>query len=832
MVDIRFLKRRGVSSSAWKKVWTKDPSEYTPRQKKLVDLISGRIRDGYTNNLREHRAYYAVDLAYEVPFNQTTPTLIQNILSRKLDERGTLEELRKWGLSESELFLKVPMPDGREGRMLNPPVFFQIYIPIVKAYVTAILAQIYNERNASPLLPYKPLKETDFNRVLCEIITDAIDTQSTWYGYPAVMRQAIQQTLKYGIMLAFPREEWHCDRQIRENGTDEGEEYTVKEGLRYIHPHPTRMFYDLEFPLTSLNTNTGCRYAGHWHVRSYGSILDDRMLWNRKKIFAGTNWLASPLAGNYFQEVYPCTMQFIFGQQGPLNREDKMAWYNSTTDRDKAVFMTEYYMELIPKDWDLGDYKYPVWCHATVAGDDTILWFEPCAYVPTWFMGYDYDEQSAKTPSLGLELIPWQDHLGMILSQMLLTAKKNLAKIIFYDTEQVDKKEIEVLNNAGENLYRGVYFMPFSSFKNAAARLDHRGAFFPVELGQQPIQEMLQMIPTVLNIMQRVLGIAAQDMGAAATHQQSKEEVVRTGGSSTARIELINSNIDEGIDAWMRQLYAGHQAYADPNVEAEVDASIPDVEEHLKKAGFEIVGKSKDTLVVKGPKKNLLQLEGFAATYRGPELGKDKEASAIIMSTIATIAGQPDLHKEIGAHNLLKMIEFAAILGGAPRGFKLRMDLDAKKDEEVPEAILQAIQQAQAATLQAVEEKIAKPIAGEMAQDKQRLDQIDGVLKQLEKIYQVAAQTQDKNAIKAKESAAKIQLREAEVRADQQRKDQAAAAEQARKDKALLDELQRKNLQLQADLKAKEAELRVKLESDRAKNDAAIEAKKKASTPE
>lgn len=823
MIDLKVLKAHKVSSGDYKKIWSQEPAKFTNKQKRLQNLISGRIRDTFEQCLREHRAYYAVDLAYDVPYDETTPTLVKSLLSRKLTADETLGELKRWGLSESDLFINVPMPDGKMGKMINPPVFFQKYVPIVKAYIMAILGQIYNERNLSPLLDYKPLKNTDRNQVLCEVVTDVIDTISNWYGYPAVLRQAIHQTLKYGVMLAFPREEWHIERQLNE---EDGEEKVVrvKEGLRYMHPHPTRMGCDLEYPMTSLNTDTGCRWAAHWHVISYGSILDNRMYWNRRQIFSGTNWFQSPLAGNYFNEVFPCQMKFLFDGFGPLSREDRMAWYNASQDRDKAVFVTEYFDKLVPRDWDLADYPYPVWHRFTVAGDDTIIWCEPCAYVPTWFMGYDYDEQSARTASLGLDLIPWQDHLGNILSQMLLTMKQNLMNVIFYDNQLVDKETIERLNNSGEMKYRSLMFLGYDSFKNIAAHLQQTQAFTPVTLTKTPITEMLQAIPVVLNIMGRVLGISAQTAGASATHQQSKEEVVQTKGADSNRIVLISASVDEGIDAWKRQIYAASQAYMDPEFEAEVSTDIKDVEQHLSDLGFKVKDRGKDTLLVTGHK-HKLKLEGFASTDHGPMRERNKEMAQIVFQTVGTVAGQPALLKEVGAKNLLKLLEEAARWGGAPRDFKLKIDVNGKKDEEIPKVIIEAIQQAQQATLQAVEQKIAQPIAQEMAQDKGQIQQMQGVIKQLEGIYKIAAQTQDKNAIRAKESQSKIQIRAAEASASERRKDQAAAKEQSRRDAKTIADLHTQLSELQMKLHAMEAETKAKVEASKITSEAAAKAK-------
>ena len=421
-------------------------------------------------------------------------------------------------------------------------------------------------------------------------------------------------------------------------------------------------------------------------------------------------------------------------------------------------------------------YNHPVWHHFTLAGDDTIVWAEPCAYPPTWFMGYDYDENAGRTSSLALECIPWQDHVGNILSQIILTAKQNLANVTFYDSQIVNTTDIDRLKNQGEMKYRGMNFIPFDSMLLQRSGLSVKDAFVGVQLTKTQIQELLQMLPTVLNIMERVLQISAQEAGAAASHQQSKAEILQTGGASTNRVVFTGSGIDEGIDAWKRQIYEGAMAYMDPTISAEVSADIPDLMTHIAELGFAIVGKGDNSLLVTGQKQGL-RLEGFASNAVGQEPNKEKEIAQVIFQVIQTVAAQPELFKQIGAPNLLTLIEQGAKLAGAPRDFRLRPVAQSGTPEGVNEAVQQAIMAAQQATLEAVSEKIAKPVAQEVAQDQQQIDQIKQVLQQLQGIYQIAAATQDKNKIAAEKTAADIKRKDAVAAADMQRKAQVAAAE-------------------------------------------------------
>lgn len=778
-VDIRELKKRKVSSGDYKAIFTLPPSERPAPVRKLIDTISARIKDGREANLRDYRAYWAVDLAYEAPFNQTTQTMVQQFWNVNGEgKQYTPEELnatlKSWGLKEEDLFLKIE--DAKTGTIKwvpNPPVFFKIIIPIVKAYVTMRLATIYNERDRSPLLPFNPAKQTDSNRVICDIVTDIVDTISQWYGYPAYLRQAILQTLKYGIMLAFPREEWHCEKQVIDGSVE-----VQKEGLRYIMPHPTRMSYDLHYPAPSFNTDTGCEYAFHWNVVRAGDVLDNRMYWNRKAITIGQNWLDHPLAGNYFTEVFPCQMQYPVVDTGTMKREDKAAYY-STNTRDSALFLTTMFWKLVPSQWGLGDYKYPVWHRFDVASDDTIIWAAPCAYNPLWFMGYDFDDQSSQNSSLAFEAIPWQDHCGNLLSQMILTGKQNLKDVVFYDINMVDKGLVDSLKNYGEQRFRSTIYIPFDSLKLQRAGIEYRQPVVNPQFQYRNTQELQGMLSTALNIMERVLQFSAAETGAAAIHYQSAKEIGVASQATSQRRMYTAAGIDDGVDAWKLQLVDAAQAYMDNDVVAQVSAEIPDWERHVQELGFKVESRGRRKILVAGDKKALRRIEGFARGNLGPVQSQDPAMAQIIFQTIGVIAQNEALFAKVGTDRIVKLLERAAKLAGAPADFDIT-NTQAGQEQPDPQLLKQLmpiLQQLQQSIMQTVSEKVAQPAAQQIAKQEQQIQGMGEVLKKLEGIFAVANAQQEKVNVMAQEAAVDAQIKQQEFEQEQRRLEEAHQAE-------------------------------------------------------
>lgn len=831
-VDIKSLKAAGVSAGAYKKIFT--AKKLSPLQQKLIDTISQRVVSGREANLNDYRTYWAIDLAHEVPFQQTTPTLVQSLLSRNLKAEEVLKELEAYGLSERDLFLTVQ--DGQvQKKVINIPVFYQILIPLVRAYHTIRTGRIFNERDRSPLLPFHPSKQTNNDRIKCEIVTDVVDKNVQWYGYSeCYLKTAIQQTLKYGVMLSFPKEEWHCEKQIID-----GKEKVQKEGLRYDVPHPTRMGWDLMHPLPTINTDTGIEYAWHWSVVRAGDVLDNRMYWNRESITYGTNWMDKAQYRNYFNEVYPCQMKFPAVATGSTSREERAAMYG-TAERDNALFLTEFFWKIVPAKWGLANYKYPVWHRFTVAGDGTILWAAPCAYNPVWFMGYDFDAQAGQPSSFSLECIPWQDHIGNLLSQMVLTAKQNLENTVFYDENIVTPDNIKAMENLGERRYRSRNYIPFNSLKTARAGLDVGRAFMPVENRFTSIVEMQSMLSTAISLMERVLQITAQETGAAGPHYQSKEEIVKTAGGSENRINFTSSSVDAGIDAWKLQLYQANLAYRDDGVEAQINNDIPEAEKILKELGFKTVGNGSKKILVSGSKKTLDALE-FSRTNVSPkDEAVDKETATVLFQTLQIISQKPEFGQAIGVKRLLKLIEMASKLAGAPHDFDITSETeDAGGDAFglMAKQMKPILEQLQQDTLGKVVEKFAQPAAQKMGEQEQQIAQLEATVKQLEQIYKIAAATQDKNAIEAEKAKNDIAIANAKAQAEEQRKQQAHELEMQQMQQKSAVEIATESQQAAVDLaaKAKAAEIAVTSKQNiaevnlQAKKDQAKVSKKAAS---
>ena len=120
--------------------------------------------------------------------------------------------------------------EGKPQIEVIAPSLVRTLIPMVKSYLTIRCAKLYTDRDQIPLFKFEPLRLTDENRVLCEVLNNIIEAQVTQFGYRNELRDVILHTLLYGIQLLFPQESWYVEKQEGDNGTLR----TVKEGIRYL----------------------------------------------------------------------------------------------------------------------------------------------------------------------------------------------------------------------------------------------------------------------------------------------------------------------------------------------------------------------------------------------------------------------------------------------------------------------------------------------------------------------------------------------------------------------------------------------------------------------
>lgn len=706
-VDLQVLEKAGGTAEKLKaKFEAKNPDK---RIKEFTEHSANRIHQGIQQSQRDAHFWWAIDRAYDVSRRQVTYTLVEGLLDRKPSTDLVLQAAMSWGLED----MMVPMmqngqpcctPSGAQIKKLDLPTFFNIFVPVVAAYHKIRTAKLFNDRDLYPLYKYEPLKMTLKNKLKSEIVTDRIQRMSTEMGYRSDERQSIHQALLYGLCLNFPMEDWYAEKhRVMVDGKEK--ETVVKEGVRFAIPHPSRQFLDLAHRPSTLNSDTGCEWSGYWDTVRYSDIRNNKNYWNHDKISyggEGSKWVNRDL-WRIYQTMYPCVMSFpqcSGGSGSGAGQQDRMerAFYNVQNDMDSGVVIAPFFCKVVPKDWNLFDYEYPVWMRFIFASDDTVIWGRPLAYSPNVCYLYDADQSRAFQNSLGLELLPWQDHLGNYLTQYLLSVKKNLAKVVFWNSEVLEQKDIDQIRNLGDKIYTTTNFIPYAERELKWQQTNVGKAFHPVEFPLLNTQEIASAINVMISVMERMLGFSSQEVGSPATHEQTRGEVEIIALNTSVRLEFTGGHIDDGIKCKKKLLYDAMMAYSSDEIFAEV-ADLNDAKEKaLEEMGFKIEDKESGAdskAGVRGSKK-ALKLEGFASEREGINRIPDVKIAVAMLQAFQTVFTNPVIMQEIGAKQLIELFNQILPFTGVPQGWRLKISPTANPEEQAKAAAqqMQALQQA------------------------------------------------------------------------------------------------------------------------------------------
>lgn len=759
MIDRDILEEREITAEGWKKWLAPDdkgePLDETRRGKiaTLKNRIRTRIQNGRDSNIAQHKVYWALDVAWDTPFRQVNPTLLAGLMDKGLSSEKVNDILTLWGFDLKTVLVDVPDAKAptKSIKKIDIPSFFNVFVPLVRPYVTMRWAKIMNDRNRNPLFAYEPAVNDSKSRMQCEAVTHRVNTMSNQYGYFNVLKQCVFQMLHYGRTLQFPEEEWHTEEQEtgdeklavkNEEGKPEKDKNKhmfrrVREGIRYHMPHPTRTFFDEAHRPSTLNNDTGCDFAGYWRVMRFRDVEDKAGYYNTDKITTGDNlWSSSPGASSFFATVYPCVISFpTVNVASTTDRETKLANnYYGKDLLDASVVVTEYFEKLIPSECGLGDYDYPIWARFVIAGDDTIIYAAPLSYRPVTWYGYDTDEARAENASLSLEILPFQDQFSNLLTQYLLSCKQNLATVTFVDEDVLGKDAptvFEKLQNLGEKIFRSRIFIKFSGRKAMKSQHGVPNAFYSHGFPQLDTQSIVQAMKVVLDTLERVLVMSSQEVAQAATHEQTKAEVTHISDQTSTRLAFTATPVDQGMEAWKQQLYDALMAYGSDDFYAQIPNDPPLTKEKLKELGFTwddedgspVPGDNKITVKVK---KTAVQLLQFAARHDSLDRISDPETAVSILNALDNLLKGP-LAASIGPDQALKIVNLAAKLAGFPKEFKLENKAPAVPPEQ-QEAEKQAqLQQFSAEILQHVKEGML-PVLEKIKEHDQQIQQIVDII--------------------------------------------------------------------------------------------------------
>lgn len=652
-----------------------DVQKLGEKEDRLVKRWQGRIQQGIDWNLKNYRHYLAIDQTWESSFKQSDSALVrmlQDIRSMGNDEDKLVSYAERWGLGSivSPVLDEKGAKTGR--KTITWPLLNQVILSIARAYTIQRTSNLTNERILNgPIMPFNPGMPTMQNKAFADVLTQRVDTMGREFGYAEHINQFILKAGVYGHQLVFPLEEWYSRTDWTEDGSRTG-----REGVRLFGPHPSRSFCDIDYPMWTLNTGVGASYAGYWRTRTWGDVKREnywnreRIRWEEKLTGGADNWELFARTTN----LVGCAMTKMPWGMSSVSSNDREQWlesgyYGSSTPDDVGIFTTNLFERINPK-YDLDD-NMPdtnLWLRIVMAGQTTPVYVGPMIdRAVTAFCWEPIDNLNLQI-SLMLEFMSYQDHCSNLLTQGMISIQENLRKVVIFNKTAISEMDVvRKLQNANSAEFMKTIYVGYDGNElEVLGQEAIKSIFHNVSFEKSDVMMHLQMIQQLLQLMERVGGISAQDVGGYGSHEQKEVELhmIREG---TGQRKLTQGFwMDRGIEGLQGVVYAQLTNYGEIEAYASLDASYDKA--YLEKIGFDIVEEGDDKIHVK-VKVGKLRLEQFSCRRESKSNAMGRENGQLMIQLLLGVLNSQKL--EIPAQQLVFLTNMAFECLGLPKEFRV-----------------------------------------------------------------------------------------------------------------------------------------------------------------
>lgn len=752
-------------------------------RRKIEELIQSRVTTGIEYSLRHCRPYRAVDLAYDsiLISGMSIPLLMYAQGKIDVQRAANLLEGCKNGTdyityadcldAQGNVILN---SDGSHKRGkpkdINLPKFIESEVNLVRSIINRRWAAQKNKyANLWPFYAYESRSTGLPGKCRADVMSQRADIMVDQFGTRHHNNQVMLDGLLYGHSVDFVRSSWEIDRQYRYDKDGNTESYIERQGIGWIKAHPSRTFWDLTHPLPTLNSDSGCEYVGFWEVVKYSDVANNPDYFNKDRISFGNFWLGSGLYNqfvDYFNQynysiAVPSNPTTALGGMSVdvagLNDAKNQNYYSQTT-RDSSLFKTEYFQKLVPKEWGLGDYPYPVWTRFVVGSDSTAIYAEFLPSRPSAVASINENDSRAVSMSMAMGVMQYQQMMTNLLTHFMSLLQIESFKAIGINKDALSEAEVKAIK---EMLHGNTWADdPIVYEYSGAERVDQ----FSPEAKKQ-IKEIInisearqsQSINTVFEAMIKLLQLAErmEAMSAAESGQSEPREISATQtnviATTTQSIySAISDCFDDHREAQKIITYESTVVCHEGNLEVPVKNRY--TKETIIKAGFEAKvdededyqGDAKRRTVI-GSAKNLVHAYIFSSRD-GSERPVNTQAANTMVQLIGYILANPEIAKSLKKEKLFSMYNEAFRLSGA--GFDLNMELEEGEDNSIgedeivalksmTEQLAQAMQQLAAQT-----QKNATDIAGQSQVNEEQQQHIDMGVEVAKKVAEAMRQIQ------------------------------------------------------------------------------------------
>lgn len=732
MVDLEIVRATGGTRARLRKIFTctdRNSPDWKIRER-FECRTRERLQAGITRCARRSRGWQVADIAMDGPLIAKETLPLQLYMQGKIDQselRGQLAKLNP------DLVRQFCTKDDKGELNVSIPRLVDISIGLIRAYVQRRVAtQCARFSNLWPYFKYETRSTAQVAKLRGDVLSQRVDIIADQYNYRHFFPQTWRHAYMYARCIIFPTSPWDQRTQWRRKSSNVGgkkrkssAEYdtvVVREGLDFVNPHPSRVFYDLSAPVANINTDTGPSWIGYWDIVKASRVRATDGYFNRNAIMFASQSMqavldAYPAFFNYYFSDDPTVLKMPVCDSSESKTNDRFnadLLYTSEQD-DQGLYLTQFYERINPKAEGICDYPHDLWLWRTVAGDDTTVAADWMPSIPAAYVGFNEDDSRDVSMSYVHDMLPFQDQLNNIVSQMLLNMKIDLLQIFAIDEDALSEDMRKWIK---ETLKGANYFVePWTLFYSGKAmrelNLDPTKVIHVIERRSVAnVQNSLQAVTALLNLVDRVTMQSQAELGQSQPREISAEEVKEIASTTSALASLTSDSVDEQRAAVKRMLYESLVNCGSKSVrlavkgrysKATVEAAGFKVDEEESQAEHDDQDRSMDSVTVIGTR-DMLVYDYVFNSRDGAERSSSTQSAEILSNLMQALLQQPELAAAIGKKRLFAIINEIFRQSGA--GFDLKLEVnEGETDELTSDEVIRVVQELQE-RLAAIEQAI------------------------------------------------------------------------------------------------------------------------------
>lgn len=692
--------------------------------------IRVRVDEGIVNSLKNYQLYAAADLAWDSsPVNKVTLPLIL-YAQGKINIQSAQAALEKIPNGDSY----IQKDAVGKAVSLDLPKFFECNINLIRSFITRRVAAQSNIFSALyPFYKYEARTTGLPGKCRADVLSQRIEMMTDDYGYREHDEQCYRDAFLYAHTVDFIECGWDVQKQWVIKDTDAGLSSSkppednsdvttqiVKEGVPFMNPHPSRVFWDNNYPLSSLNTDTGVEFVGYWDVCRFRDIMNNTSYFNTQAIgwttrfwgITGTYFNYKSYFDNFTSQINPpsCPQGTHLDPAGANDRQTNVGTYNVDLE-DTALLKTTYFEKLVPKEYGMGSYPFPVWVRFIVASDATVIYAEFLPSTPGAYLGINENDSKQVNISVAHELMPYQDQLTNLFTQMLMIANAEGFKAIGINIDVLEKTEIEYIRKrmTGENWGVEPLVYEFSLKKMEELKLSPDKIITVTETkAAQSLTAIFECMAKLIQMAEKLMAMSPAEQGQPNPREVSATEVSQIASTTSAIYSFISTAINRFRAAKKRILYESLIACG----QGEIKCPVMDryTKQTIKDAGFKIVdaeneGFSNDMGVdgrtVIGSTRKLVH--DYVFTSRdGTERPVNTQAANTLVQMLGVFMQNPVLAQAMGKEKIFEIANEIMRMGGS--GTDLNLELKPGEDNSMGADPVKQMQQELQQTQQGVQQ--------------------------------------------------------------------------------------------------------------------------------